>query len=133
MRKVIPPTPSWSIFEVTVCILAISSLLPIVESIYQTDINNIDNPFVGKNYLFIAAFIINTSLCSIIVIMLICIKFYIHFKLKNNVLKRLGMKEVLDKLTRKNFYLWRNKECRKFLIDEAIKRSIGDKDVIWRY
>lgn len=30
MRTVIPPTPSWSIFEVAVCILAASSLLPII-------------------------------------------------------------------------------------------------------
>jgi hypothetical protein len=34
MRTVIPPTPAWSIFEVAVCILAASSLLPIIQSIY---------------------------------------------------------------------------------------------------
>lgn len=30
MRAAIPPTPSWSIFEIAVCFLAGSSLLPII-------------------------------------------------------------------------------------------------------
>lgn len=34
MRNVIPPTPSWSIFEVAVCLLAASCLAPIIQSIY---------------------------------------------------------------------------------------------------
>ncbi len=37
MRSVIPPTPSWSIFEIAVSILAATSLLPIIESIYASN------------------------------------------------------------------------------------------------
>lgn len=76
MRTVIPPTPSWSFFEVAVCILAASSLLPIIESIYAGNYQSTDNPFEVANGLFIAAFIINAALCTIIILMIIIIKIY---------------------------------------------------------
>jgi hypothetical protein len=76
MRSVIPPTPSWSIFEVAVCILAGSSLFPIIESIYATNYKSTDNPFIADNGLFIATFTINTLMCLLIIIMLICISCY---------------------------------------------------------
>lgn len=68
MRSVIPPTPSWSIFEVAVCILAGTSMLPIIESIYAANYNSTENPFLATNGLFIAAFIVNAALCVLIVV-----------------------------------------------------------------
>lgn len=45
MRAVIPPTPSWSLFEVAVCLLAASCLAPIIESIYIQNVNKVSSPF----------------------------------------------------------------------------------------
>ena len=82
MRTVIPPTPSWSLFEVAVCLLAASCLAPIIESIYQPNETNTDNPFLVKNVLFIASFILNASVSLIIVIMLIAVKIYMNKKIQ---------------------------------------------------
>ena len=84
MRSVIPPTPSWSIFEVAVCILAATSLLPIIEAIYANDYQTIENPFLTVNGLFLAAFIIDAVLCMLIVIMLIVIKLFKDRKTKRH-------------------------------------------------
>ena len=34
MRSDIPPTPSWSIFEIVVLILAATSILPLIEALF---------------------------------------------------------------------------------------------------
>jgi hypothetical protein len=118
MRTVIPPTPSWSIFEVAVCLLAASCLAPIIESIYQTDITNVDNPFLVANGLFIASFILNASLCLIIIVMLVSIKIYMYKKVQRHRSKNVPMQELLDSLTKKYFFLWRNQRCKQFLSTE---------------
>jgi len=115
MRTVIPPTPSWSLFEVAVCLLAASCLAPIIESIYQSNITNTDNPFLVSNGLFIACFILNATLCLIIVIMLIAVKVYMGNKIKRHRSVHVPMGDLLDSLTKKYFYLWRNSRCKMFL------------------
>jgi heme/copper-type cytochrome/quinol oxidase subunit 3 len=80
MRTVIPPTPSWSLFEVAVCLLAALCLFPIFQSIYESNINNVGSPF--GDGLFIASFFLIISLCALIVMMLIVIKFYMARKIK---------------------------------------------------
>ncbi len=115
MRSVIPPTPSWSIFEIAVSILAATSLFPIIESIYAAGYQNSDNPFLTQNGLFIAAFIIESILCVLIVIMLIGIKFYKDNKTKRNRLQNVTMDDLLGNLTKKYFFLWRNSHCYDYM------------------
>lgn len=115
MRSVIPPTPSWSIFEVAVCILAASSLLPIIESIYASDYQTIDNPFITVNGLFLAAFIIDAFLCMLIVAMLIVIKLFKDRKTDRHRLENVTMDDLLSHLTKKYFFVWRNAHCYDFM------------------
>ena len=115
MRTVIPPTPSWSVFQVAVCLLAASCLAPIIESIYQSNITNVDNPFLVKNGLFIASFILNASVCLIIIIMLIGVKIYMNKKTERKKARHVSMGELVDSLTKKYFYLWKNARCKLFL------------------
>ena len=119
MRSVIPPTPSWSIFQVAVCILAASSLLPIIQSIYSSNINNTDNPFLANNGLFIAAFIINGVLCFAIILMLFCIYKFKSSKIEITELKNVKMEDLLEKLTKKHLFLWSNKNCK-----DKIKKEV---------
>lgn len=115
MRTVIPPTPSWSFFEVAVCLLAASCLAPIIESIYQPNITNADNPFLVANGLFIACFVLNGLLCFIIILMLIVVQIYMNQKTKRQRSVRVTMGELLNNLTKKYFFLWRNSKCKNFL------------------
>ena len=94
MRKVIPPTPSWSIFEVAVLILAFSSILPIIESLYVQNYANTNNPFDEGNGLFIAAFVINVSFSTIIVVIVTAAIIYQHYKLKNHF-HQISMSELV--------------------------------------
>lgn len=132
MRGVIPPTPSWSIFEVAVLILAASSIMPIIESLYEDDYTRVVDPFADGNAIFIAAFVINALLCGLITVMLVVIKCYETAKLQRVKMNNVGMPDLINNLTRKYFYLWRSIECRKFMV-ENINRKLeaGERYDVW--
>lgn len=115
MRTVIPPTPSWSIFEVVVCILAGSSLFPIIQSIYASNSQDISSPFESDPF-FIVTFALNVFLCICIILMLVGINIYMGVKTDRTKLIHVTGNDILDALTKKNFYLWRNDKCRRFMI-----------------
>ena len=49
MRGDIPPTPAWSIFEITILILAATSILPLIEALFVTDYSK-EKDLFNKNY-----------------------------------------------------------------------------------
>ena len=114
-----------------VCLLAASCLAPIIESIYQSNIVNTDNPFIVHNGLFIASFILNASVCLIIIVMLVAVKIYMWRKTERKKSKFVEMADLIDSLTRKYFYLWKHARCKQFLGKE-LREFVGANGAVVR-
>ena len=114
-----------------VCILAATSLLPIIESIYAGNYNTTDNPFLVQNGLFIAAFIVNATLCSLIILMLIIIKSYTNIVTRRRKLENVSMDDLLKDLTKKYFFVWRNAHCYDLMHRKMEEVRRGRKRLKW--